>query len=149
MARAPFESDMATSVGKRGPSVKNLVFIGVVNLLGWMQILYSLESRRTVLNDVHPVAGDILLYLSKGCSHSFLFGLERRAPFAGRESALAVDTRVTCGASDDNDATTAVCIAMCCFTPSVDSFAVAIPVLLQCLHGCYVVRYSVSRFMSG
>ena len=38
MARAPCESETATSVGKRSQSVMNRFFIGVGNLLGWMQI---------------------------------------------------------------------------------------------------------------
>ena len=43
MAKAPYESEMATSVGRRGQSIKNIAFIRVGNLLGWMQILYAPE----------------------------------------------------------------------------------------------------------
>ena len=43
MARAPCEGEMAPSLGMRGQSVENFVFIRVGDLLGWMQILYTLE----------------------------------------------------------------------------------------------------------
>ena len=48
--------------------------------------------------------GDIVLYNFEGCLHRFLFGLEGRAPFAGRNSALTVDSGFTWGVSCDNDA---------------------------------------------
>ena len=42
-----------------------------------------------------------------------------------------MDSRVTWGASGDNDAATAVCVAVCCCSVSVGSCVVATPVLLQ------------------
>ena len=52
------------------------------------------------------------MYKFDGCSLCFLFGLEGRAPFPCRDRAPAVDSRVTRGVSADNDAITAVCVAM-------------------------------------
>ena len=54
---------------------------------------------------------DILLCQLVGHLYSFLFSLEGRASFAGRDSALSVDSRVTWGASGDNDVATAICAA--------------------------------------
>ena len=76
--------------------------------------------------------GDILLYQFLSHLQSFLFGLEGRASFAGRDSAMTEDCRVTWVVSGENDdnATTVICIAVCCCTISVDSCVVAINVLL-------------------
>ena len=93
--------------------------------------------------------GDILLYQIEGFSHSFLFSLEGRAPFAGRDSTLTVNSRVTWGVRGDSDGVTDVCAAVCCCTVSVDSCSKAIPVLLQRLHGFFIVRCSVTRPLSG
>ena len=54
-----------------------------------------------------------------GRLYSFLFSLEGRAPFAGPDSALTVESRVTWGSSCDNDA--AVCVAVCCCSVGVGS----------------------------
>ena len=76
MARAPCVSEMAPIVGKRSQSDKNVVFIGVGNLLGWAQILYALECWHTIWNDVHLVKREILRFQLEGCSHRFFSGLE-------------------------------------------------------------------------
>ena len=92
---------------------------------------------------------DILLYQFEGRSHIFLFGLEGRAPLAGWESALKVDSMVTWVGIIDNDSATAVCVAMCCCTVSGDSCVKAIPVLLKRLHGYCMVRCNVASFRSS
>ena len=69
---------------------------------------------------MHLVERDILLYLFKDYSHSFLIGLEGQAQFAGRESTLTMDSRFVSG--DNGDAIT-ICIAVCCRPVSVDSCA--------------------------
>ena len=43
MARASCKSEIAPSLGMRGQSVDNFVFVGVGNLQGLVQISYSLE----------------------------------------------------------------------------------------------------------
>ena len=61
--------------------------------------------------------GDILLYRIDGCSHSLLFGLEGRAPFAGLDGALRVDSMVTGWANAGSDAATTVCVVVVVESP--------------------------------
>ena len=84
---------------------------------------------------MHLVEGNVLLHQLEDRSQSFLFGLEGRAPYTGWDSALTMDSRVTWRASCDNDATTAICAAVCCYSVGEDSCVKAIPVLLQLQHG--------------
>ena len=77
---------------------------------------------------------------ARGLFSQLSLWLGRASTICCSGSAQKVDFRVTWGASGDYDATTAVCVAMCCCTISVDSCVVAIPVLLQCVHGYYMVR---------
>ena len=76
---------------------------------------------------------DNLLCQFEGRSRNLLFGLEGREIFADRMSALTVDSRVTCGPRGETDAATVDCVIVCCYTVSVYSYVVAIPVLR--LHG--------------
>ena len=64
MARAPCESEMANSVGRRGHNISNIILIDVCILLGLMRILYAVAVEiRYTLSDVLCIA----LCIFPGC----------------------------------------------------------------------------------
>ena len=72
-------------------------------------LTYNLE-RRAPCGGRHPPV------LFREFSHSYLLSLEGQEQIIGRGSALTVDSRDTLGASGDNDAVIAVCVAVGCCT---------------------------------